>query len=58
MRLPRMQQATADRTAVLEQRVAAFAGVVCKQVKARPSEQRVIELGSKFVDKKIYLRCL
>lgn len=51
-RLPRMKQATADRTAVLEQHVAAFAGVVRNKVKARPSEQRMIELVSKFVNQK------
>ena len=60
MRLPRMQQATADRTAVLEQHVAALVGVVHdivrNQVKAQQLEQRVIELVSKLVEKQTRAR--
>jgi len=60
MRLPRMKQATADRTAVLEQHVAALVGVVHdivrNQVKAQQLEQRVIELVSKLVQKQTHVR--
>ena len=61
MRLPRMKQATADRTAVLEQHVAALVDVVHNivrnQVQAQQLEQRVIELVGKLVQKQTHAPC-
>ena len=61
MRLPRMKQTSADRTAVLEKHVAALVGVVHdivrNQVKAQQLEQRVIELVSKLVQKQTHAPC-
>lgn len=58
MRLPRMKQATADRTVVLEQHVAALVDVVHNivrnQVQAQQLEQRVIELVCKLVEKQTH----